>query len=462
LPINAIPISTPVTCNGYSNGSINLTISGGTPAYSFEWSNNQTTQNLNNANSGNYWVTITDNNGCTAVASEVVFEPNPIITSISTTSVHCNGNSDGSAIANVQGGVTPYTYEWSDNYTGSNHSGISAGIYTLTITDANNCNDILSIQITEPVALTLSYSVTNAECYGSSTGSINISTTGGTSPYSYLWNNLSVSEDISNITAGNYTVTITDNNDCTFNQNFTINQPNKLESSSSITNGFCSNQNIGEIAITVIGGTPQYQYLWSNGATSASLNSLAPNTYFVTISDQNSCTLIDTAIVSGSPSVSVSTTYLITLGQIHSEITGGTAPFAYSWNNGSTDSLVQNIETGHYAVTVSDDFGCTATSSIDVLVEFIIPSVFTPNDDNINDNWEIKGIEAYNEVSIEIFNRWGDLMFKFNGSGLEYKNKANQWNGKNNGKELPVSTYVYIVNLHDNNEPINGTVSIVR
>lgn len=461
-PIDVTIQSFPVTCYGYADGSVYITVSGGTPLYSYVWTNGATTQNLNPVSADTYWVTITDDNGCTAVASEVVTEPNPLISSVSSVSVRCNGNSDGSILTNIQGGVPPYTYNWNDGYSGPNNTNIPAGDYSLTITDTNGCHDTISVTIDEPALLSSVGSVTHVKCFGESNGNIQLTISGGTVPYSFLWDPLAVSQDIYGLPAGTYNVTITDDNNCTQYQIYIVSQPMLLEATATITNMYCSDINIGSASVSVTGGTPGYLYNWSNGSTNSSLTNLAPGTYFLTITDQYLCLIKDTVIIYGSPTIDVSVSFIVTQGQAIASVNGGSPPFDYIWNTGSTDSLIQNIQTGTYSVTITDQYGCSASASSDVIVEFIIPTVFTPNNDNINDTWEIKGIEAFSEVTIDIFDRWGDKVFYFNGSGFEYKNKNNQWSGEYKGKSLPTTSFIFIVNLHNEKEPITGTVSIVR
>ena len=461
-PIDVIPQAFPVTCHGDSDGDIYLNVSGGTPLYAFLWDSGNTTQDLNAIGAGEYWVTITDDNGCTAVASEMVTEPSLIISSSSSISVKCYGGSDGSAIAYIQGGVSPYLYNWSNSFNGSNNANIPSGNYSLTITDTNGCQDTLSVFVNQPSALIANGTITNVKCYNEANGSIELLVSGGTTPYSFEWGSSVYSQNIYGLTQGSYHVTITDGNNCQQNQFYNITQPDSLYITVTSTGSLCSGGNTGSILTSVSGGTPAYLLYWSNGSTNTSLSNLAMGTYTLTVTDANLCVLKDTVELIGSPAISVNISYIVTQGQASAEINGGTYPFTYLWNTGSTDSLIQNIQTGSYQVTVTDNYGCTATSSSDVIVDFLIPSIFTPNNDQINDTWEIKGIEAFSEVTIDIFDRWGDLIFHFNGTGYEYKNKSNQWNGEYKGKALPMTSFVFIVNLHNNEDPINGTVSIVR
>ena len=459
-PVNVVITSLPATCNGFSDGMVEINVTGGTFPYSYEWNNGATTEDLNAVAAGSYWVTITDDNGCTAVASESVTEPFPLILSVSIVSVNCFGNADGSAIVNVQGGISPYLYQWNNGITTSDNTNIAAGNYSVTITDANGCHDTLYTVIDQPLALTVTSNLSHVTCFGQSDGSIETDVYGGTPPYSYIWNNEDISQNIYGLNSGTYYVTITDGNNCFQSQSFIITEPDSLQISTAITGTLCTNDSIGSISATITGGTPEYTYYWSNGDTSPSLTNLPHGTYILTVTDANLCLLTDTLILADSPPVYVN--IVASAGQVVAEVTGGTYPFMYIWNNGSTDSLLTEIQSGYLEVIVTDQYGCTATASSDVNVEFEIPSAFTPNGDLTNDNWEIKGIEVYSKVTIEIFNRWGDIIFRFNGSGMEYKNSNIQWDGKYKGKNLPMGAYIYIVNLHNGEKPITGNVSIIR
>ena len=459
-PVDAVIASLPVTCNGYSDGMVGINVSGGTIPYTFLWDNGATVEDLNSVAAGSYWVTITDNNGCTAVASESVIEPNPLIASLSVISVNCYNGTDGSVTANVQGGVVPYSFLWSNGVTLSSNSNIIAGNYSLTITDFNGCKDTLNTVIDEPMAISVTGNLTNVKCKNGSDGNILLQLSGGSIPYNYLWSNSAVLQNIYGLSAGNYLVTITDGNNCSTSQLFNISEPDSLNIATINTETFCTNESVGSILTTVTGGTPSYSYYWSNSETTSSLINLSQGQYVLTVTDANLCVLIKTIVLDGSPPVNVN--IVSSVNAVYAEVIGGTIPYTYLWNTGNTDSLFTVTQSNLYQVTITDNAGCTATASSDLIIEFEIPTVFTPNNDVINDTWEIKGIEAYSNVTIEIFNRWGNVIFKFDGTGNEYKNKSIQWDGKYNGKDLPLGAYIYIVSLHNNEEAISGVVSIVR
>lgn len=462
LPIDIQIQAFPVTCAGYNDGSILTSVDGGTQPYLYNWSNGSTNANIMSAPADNYTVTITDDHGCTAVASEAITEPSPLIVTVSSNAVLCNGQNNGSASVNIQGGVFPYNILWSNGDNTPSPDSLTGGSYTVTVTDANGCSVIESANVSEPSAITVGYNITHVSCYGEQNGSIELQISGGTSPYHYNWSNQSHSQNLYNLSMGNYLVTITDDNGCSQSQSYHVTQPNLLTDSMATSPAFCNNSNNGFANITVQGGTPAYLYHWSDGSSSSSLANLSIGTYICTIADANQCSIIDTAIIAGSNSMASHINFDPTTHQASLSIEGGTYPYTFLWSTNQTDSVITLSQSGNYSVTVTDNFGCTTVAQSDIMVEFVIPTLFSPNADNKNDRFEIKGIESYSQVTIEIYNRWGNLLFTFDGSGLEYKTTSNQWDGKYKGKELPMGAYLFIIDLHNGKDAITGTVSILR
>jgi hypothetical protein len=299
-PATAVSISiasqTNMNCYGYSTGSATANAAmGGTPPYSYSWSNSLGTNlSVSGLSAGTYYITALDSNGCNAMTSVTITQPGAFTISIaSQTNINCYGNSTGAATANVPtGGASPYTYNWS-NSLGTNLavSGLSAGTYTITATDNNGCNTSTSITISQPaaqLAITIA-SQTNVNCYGNSTGGATANTpTGGTSPYTYSWSSGGTNLNTSNLSAGTYTITATDNNGCTAMSSVSITQPTQLTLSKSSTNdmGPCN----GTAKVTASGGTVPYTYLWTPGnETTDSIGAQCAGTYCCAITDNNGC-----------------------------------------------------------------------------------------------------------------------------------------------------------------------------
>ncbi len=454
--------STPITCAGFNNGSININVSGGTSPYQYLWNNGANTSVLQNIPAGQYQVTVSDANGCTAVGSETITEPNPLIITISSNSVTCHGANNGSALANIQGGVPPYNIIWTNGVTLPQNMNLPGGIYTITVTDANGCSVVQSVTVNEPQAIQVTYNLQHVLCYGQQNGSISIFVTGGTTPYQYNWNNGSQSQNLYNLFPGTYSLTITDDNGCSLTQSYVITQPSAISISKNYTPFLCNQSNTGNIQLNVTGGTPAYVYNWNIGSNNNNLTDLSGGLYVVTVTDANQCSIVDTTIIISS-NISAATIQYDPISHIaYVNVIGGIRPFTYLWNTQSTDSLLYISQSGNYSVTITDVAGCSVIATSDIQADFIIPSLITPNGDGINDRFEIKGIEMYEHVSIEIYNRWNQRLFLFEGSGLEYNNASNQWDGTFNKKELPLGTYLYIINLNNGKDIFTGNVSIKR
>ncbi|MFN8393527.1 MAG: T9SS type A sorting domain-containing protein [Bacteroidia bacterium] len=397
---------TNVSCNGASDGSIDLTATGGASclAYSYSWSNGATTEDVSNLAAGTYSVTVTDANGCSTTSSFTLTEPDQLrvdaITSptfVCGTNVSCNGASDGAINLAIGGGATclAYTYQWSDGATTEDRTGLTAGTYSVTVTDANGCSTSGSITLTEPAILASSgvaatYSCgTNVSCNGAADGSINLTATGGAGcvNYSYSWSNGATTEDVSGLTAGTYTVTVTDANGCSTTSSFTLTEPAILASSGVAatyacgTNISCNGSADGSINLSVTGGAScaAYSYSWSNGATTEDIGGLTAGTYTVTVTDANGCsttssfTLTQPAVLQRTLLVSATHAcgYNISCngasdGTVNLEVGGGAScvAYTYQWSNGATTQDLSGLTAGTYTVTVTDANGCSFTDAI--------------------------------------------------------------------------------------------------
>jgi hypothetical protein len=258
--------STPTTCNGAPTGSIAISVSGGTPGYTYLWSNGSTTEDVSGLSAGNYVVTVTDVNGCSSTVGATVSSPSSLAVTATLTQVLCNGGNSGSIDATVTGGTSPYTYLWSNGSTTEDIGGLTAGNYGVTVTDANGCNITDTYLITAPAIVDISMdSNTPISCNGQIDGAIAVSVSGGTSSYTYLWSNNATTQDISGLTAGTYTLTVTDTNGCSSTFQTTIDNPSAITINEDITQIRCNGQNNGAIGLTIVGGTFPYNYNWSNG-----------------------------------------------------------------------------------------------------------------------------------------------------------------------------------------------------
>ena len=384
----------------------------------------------------------------------------------------CFGESNGTATANPTGGTPTYTYLWNPSaQTTQTATGLSIGNYTVTVTDAKGCSITQTYIITQPQFLASGIlSFTNVICNNGNTGEATILPTGGTPNYTYLWSNSQSSATATNLSAGIYYVTIRDANNCFTTSSVTITEPTAiLGAITSITNPTCYGGSDGSIISSVSGGTPSYTYLWNSNPqqTTANATNLHSGNYSLTITDANNCTrTIDTTLVSPLPIIVTSSQGIDAnnMGFIDITVNNGVSPLSYSWSNFALTQDINNINSGIYIVTITDADSCFVTDTFNIDIPFLpleIPNAITPNNDNINDDFEIKNIDQYTKVSLEIFNRWGDRIFLFSGNGALYADRTYRWNGRYKGKDLPMGGYVFILKINGV-DPINGVVSIVR
>ncbi|MAP01589.1 MAG: hypothetical protein CMD01_02070, partial [Flavobacteriales bacterium] len=372
---------TDVSCNNSCDGSSTVNASGGSPGYTYLWNdpNAQTTATASNLCAGSYIVSVIDNNGCNSSANITINEPSILSASINSSDVSCNGLCDGSATVTANGGTPGYTYLWDDpnTQTTATASNLCAGVFTVTITDNNGCTQTSSVTINEPSILSASIVGSDVSCFNSCDGSSTVTASGGSPGYSYLWNdpNAQTTATATNLCAGTFNVTISDNNGCTQTLTTTINEPTLLTNSISSNDGSCNNSCDGTATVNTIGGTPGYSYQWNDPAfqTTATATNLCAGSYSVIVTDNNGC-IQNSSITINEPSAINLTTSSINSncgnndGQVSVIASGGTAGYTYLWDdpNTSTSATVNNLIAGTYIVTVTDANGCTeiATATI--------------------------------------------------------------------------------------------------
>ncbi|PCH66723.1 MAG: hypothetical protein COC01_07350, partial [Bacteroidetes bacterium] len=364
-----------VSCNGGCDGSVDITPSGGTPAYTYSWTNNATSQDISSICQGTYTVTVTDNNGCKEVASAIINEPTALSVSLAKSDVSCDGGTDGDATATPSGGTGPYTYSWNNNQTTQTASNLGAGSHCVTVTDAKGCKVNSCITITEPTALTITSLIgTDASCSGSCDGSADLTVSGGTPSYTYDWTNSATSQDLIGLCTGTYTVTVTDTKGCKTGSNVVISEPSGLTISVIGTNASCAGLCDGASDVSPSGGTGPYTYKWSNGATTQATQSLCAGVYNVTVFDNNGCKLGDNVTITEPETlkvVSIIGTNLMCKGDgsgaIDLTASGGTQPYTYFWSGGNavgaTTEDVSGLGADNHAVVVTDDNGCQVASN---------------------------------------------------------------------------------------------------
>lgn len=363
-----------VLCNGAANGSATVTAGGGNSTYTYAWSNGTTAASANNLAAGTYLVTVSDGENCTSSSSVVISQPEVLVAHATATAQTANGVNDGTATAVPTGGTSTYTYAWSNGGTTATITGLAPGIYTVAVTDANACSAVETVTVNSfNCALSANMASTNVTCFGANNGTATVSLNGAANPVTFLWNNGATTPSVSSLAAGNYSVEVMDANNCPATLNVSISEPTQLAANTTSTNETAAGANDGTATASPTGGISGYTYAWSTGATTASINGLAPGTYTVVVTDANACTASQSVVVNAFNCAIATQTAVSNVscagaanGSIALSQTGGTAPFTYLWSNGATTSTISNLAPGTYTASLTDVNGCQAVASSNV------------------------------------------------------------------------------------------------
>lgn len=345
LQANVNPVKE-VSCFGGSDGSAYVSVSGATGAVTYQWSNLATTDTVTGLALGSYTVTVSDGGTCSAVLSITITQPNPLTHIIDSIPASC-GTNNGAIAVHESGGAPNYNYTWNTFGTGDSITGLIPGLYTLTVMDQNGCRDFASVNIVSVGSLSVAIDQMDISCYGRADG-MAIAVSNGTSPFQYLWSNQAVTDTLSNLGAGTYSVSVTDVQHCTGTASVSFAVPDSLYALSTLVADSCS-AGAGSITVTVSGGTGPYHYLWSPGtATGAQFASLTAGSYTLVITDSHSCTVNEVYVIGDTCIV---------------------------------DSLV-------------------------------FPTAFSPNGDNQNELYGPVYKGSVTDYQLHIYNRWGQLVFE--------------------------------------------------
>ncbi len=362
-----------IDCNGDNDGLIDLQISGGTGPFNYSWDNGASTEDISNLAPGSYSVTIEDANFCQEIQSFTIIEPAALQNSVQSNDLNCYDDTNGSISLNVNGGVPPYNYMWSTGQSGSSINNLAAGNYSVTISDNVSCSKIESFVIDAPDELTSNINASQIPCFSSANGAIDLTVTGGTTPYSFAWSNGPTTEDVSNLTAGTYSVVITDANDCTTSEQVTIEMTNELVINDITTGVSCNGDTDGSIDINVTGGNGNYTYQWNNGLTSEDLANLAPGNYNVVVVDVSNCEGSASFVISEPEPINIQhfsfaeSCINSSDAMIELSIAGGSGDYTYLWSDQSTAASLTDISAGNYFVTVTDSNNCSSTESFQIM-----------------------------------------------------------------------------------------------
>ncbi len=462
--------TTDVSCNGFNNGSIDITVTNGTTPYTYSWSNSETTEDIFNLAPGTYSVLITDTNTCSVSAQADIYEPNALSISGIDTHVKCFNENNGSIDISVEGGTLPYNYNWNNSEITEDIFNLTADNYNVSVTDSNGCIITYSTTITQPDSLMIQTLIYDATC-NADNGSIQVQVTGGTTPYLYNWSDGSSNLNLNNVVAGTYTLTVTDINLCSNQFTGTINSVSNLIGQTSSTDVSCYGGSDGKVNIFISSGNAPYSYLWSTGDTTTTVTNLTIGNYNVVVTDVFGCEISESLTIGQPDSLIVEldayeyisgtniSLYGGNDGFITSMVFGGISPYEYLWSNGASTPDINDLKAGEYSLIVKDNNGCNGFSKIILTQPNILemPSGYSPNGDGSNDFFVIKGVEAYPNNEITVFNRWGNIVY-------EKRNYQNEWDGNNlNGNPLPDATYFVIFTAFtDEDITLKGYVDLRR
>jgi hypothetical protein len=384
-----------VNCNSGNDGSATAGATGGTGPYSYSWNTTpvQTGTTANNLAAGNYSVTVSDNNGCVSMQTFTITQPSSLTVSTTSAGVSCNGGNDATASAAATGGTSPYIYSWTTTPVqfSSNAINLSAGNYSVTITDDNGCITTQNVTITEPAPISVSANSTDASCNGGNDATATATATGGAGTFTYSWNSTPVqsSSTATNLAAGVYVVTVTDINICSTTQTVTVNQPAAIMITYSATNATCNGINDGTATAFATGGTGSHTYSWNTTPVqnTQTATNLAPGNYLVTATDANGCASTQTVTVGSSAIMQITLTGTGTLcnggndGFASATATGGSGSFSYSWNTipAQTTSTATGLPAGTWCVTATDGNGCMIDDCVTITEPAPLAGTFSSN-----------------------------------------------------------------------------------
>ncbi len=382
-PAASIASSTNVGCFNGANGGFSVSVTGGVPAYTYTLIPGNITNGtglFTNLIASTYTVTVKDGVGCITTIMNSVTQPSSITLTTNVLTANCN-QANGSATASAVGGTSPYTYTWSTNFVGSILSNVTAGTYTVILKDANGCTSALATTIPNgPGPVIGISSFTNPSCFGGNNGVATATTTGGAPGPgfpTYIWSNGQNTPTATNLLSGVYTVTVTDAVGCLASTSVTITQPASLTINLSGTNPKCFNASNGSASVSVLGGTPGYNYTWSPtpgvGGNTSSPSGMAPGIYVVVVTDSKGCIMNGSVSLANPPQIlsSVSLTNVSCFGLCNgsaiASVTNQIGTVSYSWiPTALTTQNVNNLCSGNYTMMATDQNTCVSMSVFNV------------------------------------------------------------------------------------------------
>lgn len=461
----------PVICANQLGSAI-IEVHGGTYPYFYEWSTGEGGPGLPNKRAGIYCVIITDSHNCTYENCIEIGTTGDIHSSFTQDQYNlCFGDSIADIEAFSVNGAVPLDFEWSNGIFTAENDNLPAGWYVVTITDDWGCVKEDSTFVNEPSDIQISIHSENVKCKGENTGVAYVEIIGGTPDYHILWPNGDTMYQTLTLPAGTIWVTVTDENDCEATMPTLITEPSaELSINLNTTQVSCYGIQDGVINAFAAGGTPSYSYFWNVGGeifNDPTIRNLDEGEYYLTIVDANDCTE-DTVIRITNPPI-LSASYIIGNpsclgnydGYIQMVTYGGTPPYSYFlYNDVPVSHFIDSLYQGDYYVVVRDSNNCAFVAGPITLVDTDVdclnfPVAFSPNGDGYNDEWYIENIHLYPKSVVQIYNRWGQLLY-------EKRGIEGYWDGTYKGNPVPTGAYLYMIILNNDEETRAGTVTVVR
>jgi gliding motility-associated-like protein len=475
-PTLTLSNSSNVSCNGLNDGSATVAGSGGTGTLTYNWMPGNLSGATQNAlSAAAYTVTVTDGSGCSNTLTVTISEPPALVASAGTINAANCGSTDGSASVNASGGTGTLTYTWTPNVsTTASATNIAAGSYSVVVADANGCSQTVNFIVSSIGGPTVTVAnVEGVSCLGDSDGTATAVATGGNAPFTYQWTPTGgTAATATGLSAGNYSVLVTDDLGCIGTADVTISSPAAINVTGIVTDAGCGT-NDGQIAANASGGTGTFTYLWTpGGQTTSTITGLAGGNYSVTATDGNGCTATENYVVnvSGELDITVIPEFAtINQGETVQIVASGATTYSWTPTNGLSctdcpNPIASPSLTTTYIVTGTDGSGCTGTATVTIFVtqvcgELFIPTVFSPNENgpSINNTLCVMG-NCISELNYTVFNRWGEKVF-------ETTDPESCWDGTYKGQPVNSGVYAYklYAKLFDNTViEESGNLTVVR
>jgi gliding motility-associated-like protein len=485
-------------CAGLPNGLAEVNqISGGlgmgnTGQYYYNWGVPGATDApaiLMLSGNASYTLTVTDFQGCTGTFTFFVGEPPAMTISATGKPASCANGTDGSAeTGQIVNAIGQVSFQWSNGATSAAVQQLAPGYYGVTATDAKGCTADASVTVEAPPALQIALRPEGLTCHGNNDASLESIVSGGTPAYSYVWSNGATTENLKNIPAGTYSITVNDMNGCTIISERTIEELPAPQLKVTAVDPVCFGDKNGRFALSVQGGTSPWAFSINNGPFTPGGNFLAlgAGTYQFNATDANGCTISGSGSLSQPPPLQVSlpADTTLTLGDslfIQSIVTGATGLPAYTWSSlwnddfVCTDSslcdelLIHPTVNNQYTVTVTDENRCSASQSVRVSVftprGVYVPTGFSPNDDQVNDLLVVHGTGSQLEeiVIFSVYDRWGELVYEDRNFPVNETSRG--WDGSFRGKPCNPGVFVWVLEAlyrDGRKELLRGNVTLVR